>query len=151
MRLVSEFTVNSHRPTVKLRRDGVWRCKLAIRNRNVVRGGLAPMAEFHDTDTDILASILADSPDTRTSCTNLVNFRRIISEFTLLKRAIFAASRRGGGSSRECRGVGVVVGVVECDSALRVVECGLFAALADTASSRHVPTGLRAYPRFFST
>ena len=37
-----------------------------------------------------------------TSCTNLVNFRPIISEFTLLKRAIFAATRPQF-YDRECR------------------------------------------------
>jgi len=34
-----------------------------------------------------------NSNNQATSCTNLANFRPVISEFTLLKRAIFAAIR----------------------------------------------------------
>jgi len=46
------------------------------------------------TIVKLLSKIRTDGDNPAPSCTNLVNFRPITSEFTLLKRAIFAAIRQ---------------------------------------------------------
>jgi len=64
-----------------------------VRRRRQERPQLFALASYSGfVDREAVFKRL-DSNNPATSCTNLVNFRPIISEFTLLKRAIFAAIR----------------------------------------------------------